>query len=133
MTPSQRRYQRDKTKQAQWYRANVERERAKRRAYYYANRERMIARSCANQRLKRTQFTLAEYRAAWQAQEGRCAICAAEETVNRALAADHDHGTGQKRGLLCARCNRALGQFEDSPVLLQKAIDYLRRHRGEAA
>lgn len=38
---------------------------------------------------------------------------------------DHDHETGQIRGVLCGRCNSGLGGFKDSPNLLLKAIRYL--------
>ena len=46
-------------------------------------------------------------------QSGVCAICKNPENVEgRALAVDHDHRTGETRGLLCTRCNHALGHFE---------------------
>jgi hypothetical protein len=38
---------------------------------------------------------------------------------------DHNHSSGKVRGLLCNRCNRAIGMFEDSPELLLSAISYL--------
>ena len=54
-------------------------------------------------------------------QNNSCLIC--EERV--ILVVDHCHTTGIIRGLLCNRCNRAIGLFKDNPILLQKAVDYL--------
>lgn len=63
---------------------------------------------------------------------GKCWICEEPETSRdgasgkvRALAVDHCHETGAVRGLLCRRCNQAIGMFRDSPDLLGKAIQYL--------
>lgn len=38
---------------------------------------------------------------------------------------DHCHKTGKIRGILCSRCNTALGGFNDDIKLLDKAINYL--------
>jgi len=56
-------------------------------------------------------------------QGGCCAICG-----NKLIKAntDHDHKTGEVRGLLCARCNRALGRFADRLDLLEAAVRYLK-------
>ncbi|SRR6266568_3130857 len=59
-------------------------------------------------------------------QGGGCAICgSAVNMANRDLAIDHDHATGQIRGLLCTYCNTGLGMFRDNPELLREAISYL--------
>lgn len=59
-----------------------------------------------------------------------CDICLQPERAKRGgkvrlLNKDHDHSTGEWRGLLCTRCNQALGLFEDSIVRLRAAIAYL--------
>lgn len=59
-----------------------------------------------------------------------CAIC--NSTVP--LLVDHNHRTGQVRGLLCRTCNSALGMLRDEAVLASKAADYLKRFdAGEMA
>lgn len=58
-------------------------------------------------------------------QGGRCAICRREPEQGRRLAVDHDHATGEVRGLLCKACNTALGMFRDDVASLARAIGYL--------
>ena len=46
-------------------------------------------------------------------QEGGCAICKLPQSnFKRRLDIDHDHTTGEVRGLLCSACNRHLGIWE---------------------
>lgn len=56
-------------------------------------------------------------------QEGRCAIC--KQTKLFPLFVDHDHMTGQVRGLLCRLCNLALGSLHDDPLRCRLAASYL--------
>ena len=60
-------------------------------------------------------------------QDLKCPICSDELDLTNFYKThiDHCHQTGEIRGILCAGCNVALGGFQDSPELLQKAIDYL--------
>ena len=70
---------------------------------------------------------LEEYEMMVEAQGGRCALCGDEQKGQR-LSIDHDHATGKIRALLCVRCNMGLGQFRDSPTLLEQARLYLLSH-----
>lgn len=73
----------------------------------------------------------AEYERRLALQGGVCAICGKQEmSLGRSgelkkLAKDHCHTTGEWRGLLCGKCNKALGLFGDDPATLRRAIDYL--------
>jgi hypothetical protein len=65
----------------------------------------------------------------WVARFGeRCGICGRPPSEGRRLDRDHDHRTGEPRGLLCHRCNRALPNWV-TPDWLHKAIEYLLRPR----
>jgi len=61
-------------------------------------------------------------------QNGQCAICGTNDPGGgyKNFAVDHNHISGEVRGLLCTRCNRGLGLFKDDPVLTQLATNYLR-------
>lgn len=67
------------------------------------------------------------------AQNGVCAICRHECERGRALSVDHDHCTGQIRGLLCSNCNLVLGLFGDNPELFMAAADYVTSHKTKEA
>ena len=60
-------------------------------------------------------------------QKYRCAICNTHEDdcSRKTLFVDHNHTTGEVRGLLCSQCNSALGLFYDDTELLASAIKYL--------
>ena len=74
-------------------------------------------------------ITIEEYKKIRIDQNDLCAICESAEGGWKAngakLVVDHCHKSGKIRGLLCPSCNRGLGQFEDDPKRLKKAIHYL--------
>lgn len=75
-------------------------------------------------------ISLEDYDAMFTAQGGCCAICKSEP-VRRRLDVDHCHTTGVVRGLLCPKCNRGIGYFNDNPQLLAAAAAYVMPHKLE--
>lgn len=73
-------------------------------------------------------FTVEQYEELYKQQQGQCAICSKTAPENgSALCVDHCHKTGVVRGLLCHRCNKALGVMNDSLDLITNAHQYLKR------
>lgn len=102
-------------------------------AYRAANLDRIRARN-----LKKYDITPEQYDHMYDLQNGRCAVCANEgprfgsgadggATRHNVLCVDHNHETHKVRGLLCHRCNRAIGLLGDDRLLMRAAIKYLRR------
>jgi hypothetical protein len=73
---------------------------------------------------RRYGITAADADAMSAAQGGRCALCRERPAEH----VDHDHLTGQVRGMLCFCCNQGLGNFRDRADVLQAAIGYLETH-----
>jgi len=80
-----------------------------------------------NQRFKSAYgITVDDYNKMFKDQEGCCAICNRHQSeLSITLAVDHDHVTGDVRGLLCRDCNQILGLAQDSPQTLANAMLYL--------
>jgi hypothetical protein len=71
-------------------------------------------------------ISIEEYARMELAQNRKCKICLRSCNTGRDLAVDHDHKTGQVRGLLCSNCNQAVGKLQDSPELAERLAHYLR-------
>lgn len=71
-------------------------------------------------------ITLEQYDELLARQEEKCAVCQKHQSEFPVrLAVDHDHKTGEVRGLLCRYCNhRLVGRHRD-PALLRRIADYL--------
>jgi hypothetical protein len=59
-------------------------------------------------------------------QDGGCAICGEKPSKDQRLHIDHDHSTGDVRGLLCMKHNVLLGLASDNTDILESAIKYLK-------
>lgn len=136
---------REQRQQKAWRDAHVEQRRAYARRYYQAHKAEFAAaskqwakdhpelrKSVKNgSRYFRTYgITLSEYEDMLRAQGGLCAICRQpERAAGRSLAVDHCHTTNRVRGLLCMRCNIALGMYEDDVLRMRAALAYLEGRR----
>ena len=79
-------------------------------------------------------ITKEEYDRLNDKQGGVCAICSGDNSGSikfQFLVVDHDHSSGFVRGLLCSKCNMALGGFRDDPNILYNAFEYLSNFTGE--
>jgi hypothetical protein len=71
------------------------------------------------------------------AQNGVCAICKQPETAksswgtSKELSVDHNHVTGEIRGLLCSRCNHMIGHCRENREYLLAGVEYLDKHSGK--
>jgi hypothetical protein len=79
-------------------------------------------------------LTPEQYEALFTAQNGCCAICGVNRMLlQNNLSVDHDHSccSGDKscgkciRGLLCMRCNSAIGLLQDNANIIRKAAQYI--------
>lgn len=83
----------------------------------------------ANRDMWRYGITRADYENMYHTQGGVCAICS-KPPIKTRLSVDHNHDTGQVRGLLCRPCNSVLGLAGDKIERLEAAIGYLRMAEG---
>lgn len=101
----------------------------------YAEKGRIRARE-RMQRVRATEPDQVKRRTLYAELVGRygavCCICGREPEPGRRLSIDHDHESGEIRGLLCRGCNYGIGCLKDSVALLEAAIAYLSRaqHTG---
>jgi Recombination endonuclease VII len=82
--------------------------------------------------LRRTYgITLEQYNNLLEKQDYCCAVCGKHQNEEKKrLSVDHNHATGEIRGLLCTMCNyRHVGKHRDSS-LLRRIADYLDQGTG---
>lgn len=82
--------------------------------------------------LRRTYgITLEQYDDLLKKQKGCCPVCERHHTeIKGSLCVDHNHKTGEIRGLLCTYCNRyRVGHHTDSE-LVARIARYLKKGTG---
>ena len=117
----------------EYARLNAERQRDRAKRWRLDNPERAKLQSRKTRwKEQGINMTLSEYNQLFQDQLGCCAVCGTHQTeMNKALAVDHDHNTGEIRGLLCDKCNQGIGFLGDNVVGLENALKYLKGKDNE--
>lgn len=138
----------------EWYEKNKERSREIARQSYWKNRDQICAKrredrehnTIRNKEWRKANpdkctaiyrrknlrdkygLTIEAWEEMAEAQNWRCAICGThKDDLKNNFAVDHDHDTGEVRGLLCYACNRGIGLLKDSIIVLSNAVEYLKR------
>ena len=122
----------------EYYKQYDENRREGRKERYKDNREQEIERSrqwrkvypekVRQYRLKhRYGLSHEDWLEMWESQGGKCAICNTPFNKPSDACIDHNHKTGEKRSLLCRKCNPAIGFFGDNLELMKEGIRYLER------
>lgn len=112
--------ERMRAKDRQRYYDNLEYEKSRNRKYHQDNKEKVNIRH----RLYMHDMAQGEHDALLRKQKNRCAIC--RKKFLKTPHIDHNHESGENRGLLCDDCNLGLGRFKDSVKTLKSAIKYLK-------
>ena len=123
----------------EYRKSNKDKRNARRRELYHQEPERR-AKTIASSKEYRTKKPLRRQASQYGLDElsveilldGGCMICGANRNIDSTviLHIDHNHKTGKTRGVLCARCNLGLGQFNDDPILLTNAVQYIMSEYG---
>lgn len=135
-------YQRNKEKVLEYKRQYAIDNKEKIKEYKLENRDKILAyareykasnKSKARaQHLKRTYGLTEEgYNQLFTEQNGKCKCCGKHQSeLKRPLYVDHDHETKKVRGLLCHKCNVAIGLVDENTVTLNEMIKYLEHFKG---
>jgi hypothetical protein len=124
-----------------WRQRNLEKSRASSRNHYARHKDEINAKSKTKRTPESTKamnlkskygLTTEEFKAMYDKQKGKCAICGKPFVISliptaegRPPTVDHNHSTNRIRGLLCSDCNTLLGYAHDDPRILKLAIEYL--------
>ncbi|MEU3052209.1 endonuclease VII domain-containing protein [Streptomyces griseus] len=95
------------------------------RCYTHHNREKKRQLAASHERRVKSVYGLDDYWELYKFQGGKCAICRWATGKTRRLSVDHDHKTGEVRGLLCRPCNTILGHARDAVAFFVRGINYL--------
>ena len=123
-----------------------DKKRATSRRYYERNRDRLLASQAAYRKhnpsivketahrshlMKKYHLSKEDFSALLESQGGVCKICKTNNPGwHGRFCVDHNHETGNIRGLLCNNCNVILGHSKDDTEILESAIAYLMEDRG---
>ena len=76
----------------------------------------------------RYNIDISKYKELLEEQNNCCAICKGKKPLYKYFTVDHCHKSGHVRGLLCHKCNKGLGLFNDNIDILKASIEYLNKN-----
>ena len=79
----------------------------------------------------RYKLTEEKFNSIFEAQNKRCAICRTFIPSKKGWVVDHDHLTGEVRGILCNKCNTGIGLLLDNSNIIYLAFKYLYEKRED--
>jgi hypothetical protein len=98
---------------------------------FYPNQKSVSPRckACQSIKARRVRYGITHDEASLLSSVTECNACGNPLDMNHRNdhCIDHDHATGAVRGVLCLRCNMALGYAQDSPEVLRALADYVER------
>jgi hypothetical protein len=114
--------------QRSYYHNETEEQRKHRKEYDKEHHSKRRDKYNAHHREWRYGISPDEYNRLFESQNGRCAICGKPQSeLKKALHVDHNHDSGEIRGLLCFTCNAGIGFFHDDIEVLRAAVLYLNK------
>lgn len=120
-------YMRDRPRELanrkKWYQDNRERVKAENKNHYHFFREEVKF----SRIFYKFGMTKEVYLKLLEEQNHLCAIC--QKSSNDTLAVDHNHITGQYRGLLCGKCNMALGLLDEDINRMNNLRSYVLKYQ----
>jgi hypothetical protein len=107
--------------------------RERRKAFYGSEKGILSSRKAHLKRMYG--ITIEQYNEMSEVQDHKCMICGGTEMnyKNKVLCVDHNHTTGQVRGLLCGLCNSGIGKFKEDKQLLMNTIKYLEKYESPSS
>lgn len=108
----------------QYREANPDREKNYRRE----NRPLLLRQYRARKLLRKYGMSPAQFDEKLVQQGGKCAACEKVLSGSRRPPVDHNHLTGEIRGILCNGCNLALGLLRDDADIVLKLAEYRKRY-----
>lgn len=110
--------------QENYYQENREYINERNRAYYYRNKEWLLP--LMNQRRFEKKYNITKEEALnILAEQDGCAICHTDDPGRNGWCVDHNHDTGEVRGILCGKCNTGIAFLGDNVEGVSRAISYL--------
>jgi len=114
-----------KTKTSSWIKNNPESYKKRKNAWKAKNPDKVKSAALKSD----YGINLNDFNLLLSQQNNSCAICTThKDNLTKNLCVDHSHKTGKIRGLLCSKCNRALGLFGDNALTLRQAAAYLEKN-----